>query len=113
MVNNITTQKMVHKIKGWTYEEIQTKVAQEYDAWAEIAMKKRPLLQEYLRAYNVDWDKLKDWETVKSKSLYTYRNLFISSLYKNKPLVSLNEERDEMQNMLKHGIIYWSLIMRN
>ena len=87
MVNNITTQKMVQKIKGWTYEEIQTKVAQEYDAWAEIAMKKRPLLREYLKAYNVNWDKLKDWETVKSKSLYTYRNLFVSSLYKNKPLV--------------------------
>jgi hypothetical protein len=32
MVNNATTQKMVQKIKGWTYEEIQTKVAQEYDA---------------------------------------------------------------------------------
>ena len=87
MVNNITTQKMVQKIKGWTYEEVQTKVAQEYDAWAEVAMKKRPLLKEYLRAYNVDWEQLKDWETVKSKSLYTYRNLFISSLYKNKPLV--------------------------
>jgi hypothetical protein len=32
MVNNSTTQKMVQKIKGWTYEEIQQKVAQEYDA---------------------------------------------------------------------------------
>lgn len=87
MVNNITTQKMVQKVKGWTYEEIQQKVAQEYDAWAAVAIKKRPLLKEYLKAYNVDWDKLKDWETVRSKSLYTYRNLFISSLYKNKPLV--------------------------
>ncbi len=89
MVHNITTQKMVQKIKGWTYEEIQTKVAQEYDAWAEVAMKKRPLLEKYLKAYNVNWDKLKDWETVKSKSLYTYRNLFISSLYKNRPLVKI------------------------
>ena len=87
MVNNITTQKMVQKIKGWTYEEIQTKVAQEYDAWAEVALKKRPILRDYLESYNVNWEKLKDWETVKSKSLYTYRNLFISSLYKNKPLV--------------------------
>jgi hypothetical protein len=32
MVNNITTQKMAQKVKGWTYEEIQQKVAQEYDA---------------------------------------------------------------------------------
>ena len=50
-------------------------------------MKKRPILRDYLESYNVNWEKLKDWETVKSKSLYTYRNLFISSLYKNKPLV--------------------------
>ena len=89
MVHNITTQKMVEKIKGWTYEEIQTKVAQEYDAWAEVAMKKRPILRQYLKAYNVNWEQLKDWETVKSKSLYTYRNLFISSLYKNRPLVKI------------------------
>ena len=87
MVNNITTQKMVQKIKGWTYNEIQQKVAQEYDAWAEVAMRKRPLLESYLKSYNVEWEAMKDWDTVKSKSLYTYRNLFISSLYKNKPLV--------------------------
>ena len=89
MVNNLTTQKMVQKIKGWTYEEIQTKVAQEYDAWAEIAMNKRPLLRSYIKSYNVNGDSLKDWETVKSKSLYTYRNLFVSSLYKNRPLVKI------------------------
>ena len=89
MVHNITTQKMIEKIKGWTYDEIQTKVSNEYDAWAEVAMNKRPLLREYLKAYNVNWDRLKDWETVKSKSLYTYRNLFISSLYKNRPLVKI------------------------
>ena len=89
MVHNITTQKMVEKIKGWTYEEIQTKVAQEYEAWAEVAINKRPLLKNYIKAYNVNWEKLKDWETVKSKSLYTYRNLFISSLYKNRPLVKI------------------------
>ena len=87
MVNNITTQKMVQKIKGWTYNEIQQKVAQEYDAWAEVAMRKRPLLESYLKSYNVEWEAMKDWDTVKSKSLYTYRNLFISSLYKNRPLV--------------------------
>lgn len=78
---------MVQKIKGWTYNEIQQKVAQEYDAWAEVAMRKRPLLESYLKSYNVEWEAMKDWDTVKSKSLYTYRNLFISSLYKNKPLV--------------------------
>ena len=89
MVHNITTQKMVEKIQGWTYEEIQTKVSNEYDAWAEVAMNKRPILRNYIKSYNVNWEKLKDWETVKSKSLYTYRNLFISSLYKNKPLVKI------------------------
>lgn len=78
---------MVQKIKGWTYNEIQQKMAQEYDAWAEVAMRKRPLLESYLKSYNVEWEAMKDWDTVKSKSLYTYRNLFISSLYKNKPLV--------------------------
>jgi hypothetical protein len=31
MVNS-TTQKMIQKIKGWTFAEIQQKVAQEYDA---------------------------------------------------------------------------------
>lgn len=89
MVNNITTQKMVQKIKGWTYEEIQQKVAQEYDAWAEVAMEKRPILEDYIKSYNINWEKMEDWKTVKSKSLYTNRNLFISSLYKNKPLVEI------------------------
>lgn len=89
MVNNITTQGMVQKIKGWTYEEIQQKVAQEYDAWAEVAMKKRPILEDYIKSYNINWEKMEDWKTVKSKSLYTNRNLFISSLYKNKPLVEI------------------------
>lgn len=87
MVNNVTTQKMIQKIKGWTYGEIQQKVTQEYDAGAEVALKKRPILKDYLKSYNVNWEQLKDWETVKSKSLYTYRNLFVSALYKNKPLV--------------------------
>ena len=88
MVNS-TTQKMIQKIKGWTYEEIQQKVAQEYDAWAEVAMKKRPILKDYINSYNVNWEKMEDWKTVRSKSLYTNRNLFISSLYKNRPLVEI------------------------
>jgi hypothetical protein len=50
-------------------------------------MKKRPILKQYLHDYNVEWDTLKDWQTLKSKSLYTYRNLFVSALYKNRPLV--------------------------
>ena len=86
-MNNSVTQKLVEKIKGWNFEEIRTKVQQEYDAWAEIAMKKRPILKQYLHDYNVEWDTLKDWQTLKSKSLYTYRNLFVSALYKNRPLV--------------------------
>ena len=66
MVNS-TTQKMIQKIKGWTYEEIQQKVAQEYDAWAEVAMKKRPILKDYINSYNVNWEKMEDWKTVRSK----------------------------------------------
>lgn len=98
----------MQKIKGWTYNEIQQKVAQEYDAWAEVAMKKRPILEEYIKAYNVNWEGLDDWETVKSKSLYTSRNLFISSLYKNRPLVEFqgrkrwdNEYAKTWNNLLK------------
>ena len=86
---NITTQKMIQKIKGWTYDEIQQKVAQEYDAWAEVAIKKRPILEDYINSYNINWEKMEDWKTVRSKSLYTSRNLFISSLYKNRPLVEI------------------------
>lgn len=98
----------MQKIKGWTYNEIQQKVAQEYDAWAEVAMKKRPILKEYIRSYNVDWEQMDDWQTVKSKSLYTSRNLFISSLYKNRPLVEFqgrkrwdNEYAKTWNNLLK------------
>lgn len=108
MVNNITTAKMVQKIKGWTYQEIQQKVAQEYDAWAEVAMRKRPILKDYIKSYNVDWEGMEDWKTVKSKSLYTSRNLFISSLYKNRPLVEFqwrkrwdNEYAKTWNNLLK------------
>lgn len=53
MVNNSTTQKMIQKIQGWTYSEIQQKVSKEYDAGAEVAMKKRPILREYIKAYNI------------------------------------------------------------
>lgn len=108
MVNNITTQKMVKKIKGWTYEEIQTKVAQEYDVWAEFAIKKRPILKNYIKEYHVNWDKLEDGQTVESMSLYTYRNLFISALYKNRPLVEFqwrkrwdDEQAKTRNNLLK------------
>lgn len=86
-MSNATTQKMIGKIKWWTYEEIQQKVSQEYDAWADFAMGKRPILKDYIKSYNVDGEKMEDWKTIKSKSLYTYRNLFISALYKNRPLV--------------------------
>lgn len=98
----------MQKIKGWTYNEIQQKVAQEYDAWAEVAMKKRPILKEYIKSYNVNWEQMDDWQTVKSKSLYTSRNLFISSLYKNRPLVEFqgrkrwdNEYAKTWNNLLK------------
>ena len=37
MVNNIITKKMVDKIKGWTFEEISSKVEQEYSVGAEVA----------------------------------------------------------------------------
>ena len=107
-MNNSVTQKLVEKIKGWNFEEIRTKVQQEYDAWAEIAMKKRPILKQYLHDYNVEWDTLKDWQTLKSKSLYTYRNLFVSALYKNRPLVEFqwrkrwdNEYAKTWNNLLK------------
>ena len=87
MVNNFITKKMIDKIKGRDYEDIRNKVEKEYTAWASIAMEKRPILQKYLKSYNVDWKEVDDGETVKCKSMYTYRNLFISALYKNRPLV--------------------------
>jgi len=78
---------MVDKIKGWTFEEISSKVEQEYSVGAEVARQKRPLLKSYLESYNVNWKEVEEGETVKSKSMYTYRNLFISALYKNRPLI--------------------------
>ena len=87
MVNNIITKKMVDKIKGWTFEEINSKVEQEYSVGAEVARQKRPLLKSYLESYNGNGKEVEEGETVKSKSMYTYRNLFISALYKNRPLI--------------------------
>ena len=78
---------MVDKIKGWTFEEISSKVEQEYSVGAEVARQKRPLLKSYLESYNVNGKEVEEGETVKSKSMYTYRNLFISALYKNRPLI--------------------------
>ena len=107
-MENLVTQKMIESIKWWNYEEIKTKVQQEYDAWHEVAMKKRPILAQYIRDYNVEWDDMKDWETLRSKSLYTNRNLFISALYKNRPLVTFewrkqwdSEYADTWNNLLK------------
>ena len=105
---NLVTQKMIESINWWNYEEIKTKVQQEYDAWYEVAMKKRPILAQYIKDYNVEWDNMKDWETLRSKSLYTNRNLFISALYKNRPLVTFewrkqwdSEYADTWNNLLK------------
>ena len=107
-MQNLITQKMVQKVQWWSYDEIQRKVQQEYDAWYEVAMKKRPILRQYIKDYNIDWDKMAEWDTLRSKSLYTNRNLFISALYKNKPLVTFewrkqwdSEYADTWNNLLK------------
>lgn len=105
-MENIATKKLVEKVQGWSYEDIQKKVNNEYLAWYELAYKKRPLLKSYLESYNVDGKS--NWQAVKSKSLYTYRNLFLSSLYKNKPLVLFQGRKqgdsqyaDTWNNLLK------------
>lgn len=77
-MQNLITQKMVQKVQWWSYDEIQRKVQQEYDAWYEVAMKKRPILRQYIKDYNIDWDKMAEWDTLRSKSLYTNRNLSFS-----------------------------------
>jgi len=99
---------MIEKVQWWTYEEIRQKVEQEYQAWYSVAQKKRPLLLQYQKEYNIQWDKMKKWEVVKSKSLYTNRNLFVSALYKNRPLISIQgrklwdvEYADTWNNLLK------------
>lgn len=78
----------------------------EFLAWYEVAIKKRPLLKSYIDAYNVDGKD--NGKTLKSKSLFTSRNLFISSLYKNRPLVTFqwrkqwdSEYADTWNNLLK------------
>ena len=107
-MNNQITARLVDKVPWWNFEEIRTKVNQEYDAWWEVAREKRRKLKQYLRDYNVNWDEMKAWEFVKSKSLYTNRNLFISALYKNKPEITFEgrklwdvEYADTWNNLLK------------
>lgn len=107
-MDNIITQKMIDKVPWWTYQEIQQKVEQEYEVWSNYAQEKRPILTNYLKEYNIQWDKMRKWEYVKSKALYTNRNLFVSALYKNKPLVTIQwrkqwdtEYADTWNNLLK------------
>lgn len=107
-MDNIITQKMIDKVPWWTYQEIQQKVEQEYEVWSNYAQDKRPILTNYLKEYNIQWDKMRKWEYVKSKALYTNRNLFVSALYKNKPLVTIQwrkqwdtEYADTWNNLLK------------
>ena len=98
---------MIESIEWWSYEEIQQKIQNEYDAWKGIAVIKRPILKQYIKDYHIQWDDMKAWQTLRSKSLYTNRNLFISALYKNKPLVQFQwrkqwdqEYADTWNNML-------------
>ena len=71
MVNNIITKKMVDKIKGWTFEEINSKVEQEYSVGAEVARQKRPLLKSYLESYNVNGKEVEEGETPVVNSRYS------------------------------------------
>lgn len=103
-----TTIKMLEKVKGYTHDQIRQKVQEEYEAGMVIAMRKRPLLRQYLKDYNIDWDAMKPWEHIKSKSLWTCRNLFVSSLYKNRPIITFegrkqgdSEYADTWNNLLK------------
>ena len=107
-MNNQITARLVDKVPWWNFEEIKTKVNQEYDAWWEVAREKRLKLKQYMKDYNVNWDDMKAGEFVKSKSLYTNRNLFISALYKNKPEMTFEwrkvgdiEYADTWNNLLK------------
>ena len=107
-MENIITKKMIDKVQGWTYQEIQQKVQQEYDVWNAYAQAKRPILNNYLKEYHVQWDKMRKWEYVKSKALYTNRNLFVSALYKNRPLITIQwrklwdtEYADTWNNLLR------------
>ena len=107
-MNNKITARLVEKVDWWKFEDIRQKVNDEYDAWLEVVRKKRPLLKQYLKDYNIQWDDMKAWEFIKSKSLYTNRNLFISALYKNKPVITFQgrnewdrEYADTWNNLLK------------
>ena len=107
-MNNKITARLVEKVDWWKFEDIRQKVNDEYDAGLEVVRKKRPLLKQYLKDYNIQWDDMKAWEFIKSKSLYTNRNLFISALYKNKPVITFQgrnewdrEYADTWNNLLK------------
>ena len=107
-MNNEVTARLVAKVKGWTFDDIQKKVNDEFKAWEEVVRKKRPILKQYIRDYNISWDEMQAWEFIKSKALYTNRNLFISALYNNKPVVTFegrkqwdSEYADTWNNLLK------------
>ena len=107
-MENIITKKLIEKIQWWTYDEIRWKVEQEYSVWKAYADKKRPILSQYMKEYHIQWDKMQAWEVVKSKSLYTNRNLFASALYKNRPVINIqwrkqwdSEYADTWNNLLK------------
>lgn len=85
---NEVTQKMVQSVKWYSAELIRQKVENEYQAGRAIAQKKRPLLAQYQKEYNIDWDNVQKGEAIKSKALWTNRQLFVSALYKNKPVVT-------------------------
>ena len=107
-MENIITKKLIEKIQWWTYDEIRWKVEQEYSVWKAFADKKRPILYQYMKEYHIQGDKMQAWEVVKSKSLYTNRNLFASALYKNRPVINIqwrkqwdSEYADTWNNLLK------------
>lgn len=103
-----TTKKMIEKLPWWSHDEIYKKVNDEYMAWYKIAEKKRPLLRQYVSEYNINGDELRAWQPIKSKTLYTNRNLFVSAIYKNKPVITFEwrklwdaEYADTWNNLLK------------
>ena len=106
-MQNIVTKKMVESIEGWSFEEIKQKVQEEYEAGKDLAITKRNILKGYIKDYHIQWDDMVEWQTLRSKSLYTNRNLFISALYKNRPLVQFqwrkqwdSEYADTWNNLL-------------
>lgn len=102
------TRKMIERIKWFNQSQIQQKIQEEYSSWKSLADKKRPILKEYLLDYNISWESMKKGQHVKSKSLFTYRNLMVSTLYKNKPIITFEgrkqwdkEYADTWNNLLK------------